>query len=154
MQGICTNGTQTTGTDISPYFTIYNSTGTVLISKRVFEILPADGGGLAWTNLGTPSVTDTISDIGSVPGGTYTAVVVVADNDEDRDGDRLLNTNLVTFEVRADYPVARNRTAESNPTSLTLGDTNVALGADTSVSFGGNDRANPAVKPALRSSLS
>ncbi len=85
--------------NISPNFTVYNSTGTVIITTQPFIQIPADGSGITTgAPVGSASVTNTVAS-GSLPDGVYTAIVYVADNDEDRTGDRIVATNVYTFQV-------------------------------------------------------
>jgi autotransporter-associated beta strand protein len=82
--GINVNGGTTSDSqnNISPYFSVYNSTGTAII-VQYFTNRPSDGGATNWTRLAMETVTNTVA-LGSIPSGTYTVRVTVADNDEDR----------------------------------------------------------------------
>jgi len=100
--GININGSVVTDAtnNISPYFTVKNSTGTVVIGHTAFTAYPVDGAGqgATYVSLGSPSVAALV-DAGEACEGIYTALVVCADNDGDRTTDHLLTTNVVTFEV-------------------------------------------------------
>lgn len=70
--------------NISPYFEVLNSTGTVIISSQLFTTVPADGSAQgAAAPLGIATITNTVP-LASLPIGVYTVRVTVADNDEDR----------------------------------------------------------------------
>ncbi len=86
--------------NISPHFTIKNSTGEVILASIVFTNRPADGGATAYAPLGNDFVAQTVNS-GEIPLGVYTAYVTAADNDEDRTGDRFVTTSVAvaTFTV-------------------------------------------------------
>ena len=104
LSGINSNGAivSDANNNISPYFTVYNSTGTIIIATQLFSQVPGNGTGISTgAPVGTPNVTNAVSSP-SVPLGIYTVLVVVADADADRTTDRTVTTNLFTFEVVSD----------------------------------------------------
>ncbi len=101
--GLNSNGTVVSDAEnnVSPHFAILNSTGTVIIASQAFTQRPAQGSGSATAvALGTATVTNAVP-MASLPQGVYTALVYAADADADRPGDRMVATNVYTFEVIA-----------------------------------------------------
>ena len=137
--GVNVNGNTTSDSlnNVSPYFAIYNNTGTVIITQA-FTNRPADGGAIVTTNLGMETVTNTVP-LASIPVGIYTALLVAADNDEDRTNasERAMTTNVYVFQVVADRPglavgptslVFTTTLGDASPASQTFNATNVGVG--------------------------
>lgn len=141
--GINTNGTTVTHPDSTPYFILLDSSGTPRLTNA-FNTTFGDGGATSLSAVSNAA----LSSVSGASSGTWTARVVVADNDEDRgNSDHAFSTNDFAFEVTGGTtPLAKDRTATNNATSVTLGDTNIILGADTETAFGGSDRTNVQIR--------
>jgi len=94
--GINVNGTTTTQPNISPYYELWDSSGT-LRSRQAFNQITFTNGG-AFASL-TPIGSTNNASVVTVPLGVWTARVIVADADNDRTGDRLFTTNEIPFQV-------------------------------------------------------
>ena len=101
ISGINSNDGVVTDADnnVSPYFTIFNNTGVVIIATQLFAQIPGHGtGATTGAPVGSVSITNTVT-ADRAPLGTYTAIIVTVDADADRPGDRLLTSNVYTFVV-------------------------------------------------------
>jgi len=141
--GVNTNGTTVTQPDSTPYFILLDSGGTPRLTNA-FSTTFGDGGATSLSAVSNAA----LSTVSGASSGTWTARVVVADNDEDRGNtDHAFSTNDYSFEVTGgDAPLAKDRSATGNVTSVTLGDTNIILGADTETAFGGQNRTNVQIR--------
>lgn len=109
-----------------PHFDLYVSDGgnPAAFDNMSFTVTPADGG--------AKSSDEALAE-GTMPGigeadvelGIYTSIIYAADNDNDRNSDRLGRTAKFTFEViddDTDYPLIRSNAA-SRPMAVAIGDT-------------------------------
>jgi autotransporter-associated beta strand protein len=96
--GINVNGTSVTQPDISPYFELWDSSGSLRLRQAFNAISFTNGGAHAAL---TPIGSTNNNTMVSAPLGTWTARVVVADADADRSDDRIIITNEFAFQVVA-----------------------------------------------------
>jgi len=95
QSGVNVNGVSTTQPNISPYYELWDPSGTMQL-RQVFDTIPfANGGATSLSPLGSY----TNSAAASVVTGVWTAKVIVADADSDRTSDRTISTNEFTFTV-------------------------------------------------------
>lgn len=93
--GINVNGSNTTQPNASPYFELWDPSGTMKLREAFDTLSFAHGGANTLSPIGHFSP----STMGSAQTGTWTARVIVADADTDWAGDRLFTTNEVPFVV-------------------------------------------------------
>jgi len=93
--GINVNGTSTTQPNISPYFELWDATGTMQLRQAFDELSFSHGGATTYTWVRSTNN----SVLVSAPIGVWTAKVVVADADFDRTSDRAITTNEFAFTV-------------------------------------------------------
>ncbi len=141
--GVNVNGSSTTQPDNSPYFVLYDPTGTPKLTNS-FTFSFGDGEATSASAVSNAALGTMLV----APTGTWTARVVVADNDSDYGAaDHEIGTSDVTFEViGTDFPQSKDRVAASNPTSLVLGSTNVTLGAVTDTVYNELFRTNSQIR--------
>jgi len=147
--GVNVNGASTTQPDNSPYFVLYDPTGTPKLTNS-FTYAFSDGGATSASAVSNAS----LGSVVVAPTGTWTVRVVIADNDIDFGAsDHAVGTSDYTFEVvGTEFPQSKDRVAAANPTSVVLGSTNVTLGAVTDTIFNSLYRTNAQIRIKYNSS--
>ncbi len=94
--GINVNGSSVSQPNSSPYFELWDASGTLRLRQAFLQIPFTNGEASAsLTSIGSTNN----NTMAAAPLGIWTARVVVADADNDRVGDRTFATNTFTFEV-------------------------------------------------------